>query len=103
VRIIHVHSRGQSEHWLEVHEDGQIIHHSENDGYAVARYGLQARDREITIAEVACLGGELLVEQVRLSCRASNGSLSECRSTLCELSTVKPLLPAYPAVLFGAS
>jgi hypothetical protein len=49
--IIDIKSGGQYELWLVV-GGGKIIEHTENDGYAVLRHGLNERNREITLADV---------------------------------------------------
>jgi hypothetical protein len=48
--IINLQSGGQSEQWLTI-KDGRIIRHVENDGYRVARNGLEAREQEMTMEE----------------------------------------------------
>jgi hypothetical protein len=53
--LIDVYRGGQSESWLVVHDDGRIIYHSENDGYAFLRHGAEAIDEEITLEQVADL------------------------------------------------
>ena len=51
--MINIHHGSQSEEWLVVHDDGRIVSHFENDGYAFLRHGAQAIDEEITLKQVA--------------------------------------------------
>jgi hypothetical protein len=53
--VVWVHRGSQSESWLVVHDDGRIVYHSENDGYAFLRHGAQAIDEEISLEDVADL------------------------------------------------
>jgi hypothetical protein len=68
-RGIRVYQSWQMECSLLVQADGQIILHTENDGHAAMRRGLEPRDEPIDMAEVARLDeqhpGKRLVERVK--------------------------------------
>jgi hypothetical protein len=49
--MIMLRQSGGYESWIEI-RDGVIVLHTENDGYAVARRGLEASEREIDLAEL---------------------------------------------------
>jgi hypothetical protein len=65
--IIDVKAGGQYELWLEI-RDGRIFEHFENDGHYAMRHGIEARDTEITMEQVAELEsryGKNLVAKVK--------------------------------------
>jgi hypothetical protein len=60
--IIKLLGGSQFESWLIV-RDGLIIHHVENDGYAVARNGLRPREEPITLEDVRARYGRSISDQ----------------------------------------